>query len=324
MRALLKSLLFCLIAGALALSTAPQAGSQTPSPRNSSLDAQQALHLADTGRCRQAMPLLLRLTRHPLGAALERRLGFDGLKCARALGNERDTVEFVLFLKQRFPRDPQVLYLATHAYSDLATETSNQLIAAAPDSVPAQELDAESLEVQGNWSAAEEVYRKILAAHPGTPGIHFRLGRDILSEPKTPSTAQRAAKEFEAELKIDPGNADAEYVLGELARENNDWPEAIKHFSQATKLDAGFYEAFLGLGMALNSAKRYTEALSPLEDYVKARPQNPTGHYQLALCYDRLGRKAQASRQIALFQKTSQALKTDQNVAQPPGKQTPQ
>lgn len=324
MRALLNSFLFCLTTGALALSTAPQARSQSPSPRNSPLDAQQVLQLAETGRCRQAMPLLLRLTHRPLDAALERRLGFDGLKCARALGNERNTVEFVLFLTQRFPRDPQVLYLATHAYSDLATETSNQLIAAAPDSVPAQELDAESLEVQGNWNAAEEVYRKILAAHPDTPGIHFRLGRDILSEPKTPSTAQRAAKEFQEELTIDPRNADAEYVLGELARESNDWPEAIKHFSQATKLDAGFYEAFLGLGMALNSAQRYSEAVSPLEDYVKARPENPTGHYQLALCYDRLGRKAQASRQIALFQKTSQALKTEQNVAQPAGKQPPQ
>ena len=39
-----------------------------------------------------------------------------------------------------------------------------------------------------------------------------------------------AKKEFEQELQIDPSNAGAEYVLGELARQSQQWDEAVKRF----------------------------------------------------------------------------------------------
>ena len=53
---------------------------------------------------------------------------------------------------------------------------------------------------------------------------------------------------MDQEIEIDPSNAGAEYVLGELARQAAQWPEAVGHFSRASKLDAGFGDAFLGLG----------------------------------------------------------------------------
>ena len=275
--------------------------------------AQRGVDLAESGRCAQALPLLKRSAGHLADKQLLRRVGLDGARCASLSTQPDMAVDFLRVLLRNFPHDPEVLYVATHAYSDLATRASNELLATAPDSVPARELDAESLEIQGKWDEAESVYRKILASNPKTPGIHFRIGRIILSEPKTATTAADAKKQFEEELQIDPRNADAEYVLGELAREAQQWPEAIEHFSHATKLEAGFSEAFLGLGMAFNSAGRYAEAIPPLETYVKSQPANPTGHYQLAMAYSRAGRKQQADQQIALFHRTSQAaLKAEQ------------
>jgi predicted Zn-dependent protease len=305
------------ILAAVSLALFPQAitaqavrKSVTPAASSS---AQRGVDLAETGRCAQALPLLERTRGHLADKPLLRRAGLDGVRCA-SLSNQPDmAMDFLRVLLRNFPHDPEVLYVATHAYSDLATRASDELLATAPDSVPARELDAESLEIQGKWQEAELVYRKILASNPKTPGIHFRIGRIILSEPKTATTAVDARKQFEEELQIDPRNADAEYVLGELAREAQQWPEAIEHFSRATKLDPGFGEAFLGLGMALNSAGRYAEAIPPLETYVKSQPANPTGHYQLAMAYSRAGRKAQADQQIALFHRTSQAaLKAEQ------------
>ena len=119
---------------------------------------------------------------------------------------------------------------------------------------------------------------------------------------------QQAKKNFEEELEIDPKNASAEYVLGELAKDDNDSPAAIRHFSRATKLDTTFAEAFLGLGAALISAKRFSEAVAPLETYEKLAPDSPTGHFQLALAYAGVGRKDDANREAALQRQSAENL----------------
>src|SRR5438309_1725880 len=114
--------------------------------------------------------------------------------------------------------------------------------------------NAEPLELKGKWDAAAKEYKLVLEQNPRLPGIHFLLGRLLLSKPDpAPSAAEEAKREFQQELEIDPSNAGAEYVLGELARQENQLPDAIAHFSRATKLDAGFGDAFLGLGAALIS-----------------------------------------------------------------------
>ena len=117
--------------------------------------------------------------------------------------------------------------------------------------------------------------------------------------------ADQAKKELQQELEIDPSNAGAEYVLGELARQAQDLPEAVKHFSKATQLENNFADAYLGLGMSLLAQKNYAEAVAPLEKAVKLQPGNPAGHYSLATAYARTGRKEDAEREFALQQQTS-------------------
>jgi predicted Zn-dependent protease len=107
-------------------------------------------------------------------------------------------------------------------------------------------------------------------------------------------------------LKIDPNNAAAEFSLGEIARRGGRWAEAIPHFMKASKLDSGFAEAFLALGMSLNSAERYGEAVGPLEHYVKMLPDDPAGHYQLSIAYARTGRKEEATREMEMQRRTSE------------------
>src|SRR5206468_9505356 len=116
-------------------------------------------------------------------------------------------------------------------------------------------------------------------------------------------------KEFQQELRIDPSNAGAEYVLGELARQAQQWDEAVQHFIRAAKLDTGFGDAFLGWGSALISTKKFSEAVAPLEAAVKLEPQNPAAHYNLATAYVRTGRKQDADKEFevhrAMMQKTA-------------------
>jgi predicted Zn-dependent protease len=228
--------------------------------------------------------------------------------------------DFLTLLNREFPLDPEILYLSVHAYSDLSTRMAQDLGRTAPNSSQAHELNAEAMEIQGKWDEAEKEYQAVLAKNPDQQGIHFRLGRLLLSKPNPAANVQeRAAQEFARELEIDPRNAGAEYILGEIARQQSRWPEAIQHFTKATELDVSLNDAFLGLGMAQVAGGDPAKAIPPLEAYVQRQPGNPAGHYELAIAYNRVGRKEDAKRQAQLQKQAAEKIELDrQNSAEAP------
>ena len=275
--------------------------------------AEHAAAQSESGRCADALPVLVKA--HVTDKELQKRIGLDGVRCATALQQQEPLQEFLRTLSRQFPHDPEVLYVLTHAYSDLSAHAARELAQTAPTSIPALEMDADANEQQGKWDEAEKDYRKILETDQHYPSIHFRLARLLLSKPNpVPDFAEQAKKELQQELAIDPANAGAEYVLGELARQAQDLANAEQHFAKATQLDSNFADAYLGLGMSLLAEKKYTGAIAPLEKAVKMQPGNPAGHYSLATAYARTGRKEDAERQFALQQETS----TPANGAQTP------
>ncbi|HEX6804129.1 MAG TPA: tetratricopeptide repeat protein [Terriglobales bacterium] len=275
-----------------------------------------ALELAKSGRCGEAIPLLKKAISTSTDKGFRHDAGLAGVRCAMVKNQFDAADDFLRQLTRQFPDDPEVLYTAVHTYSDLATRASQQLAMRAPKSAQAHELRAESLEMQGKWDQASKEYQQILQMDPHLPGIHFKMGRLLLSEPNPPAdAAHQAKKEFEQELQIDPSNAGAEYVLGELAGQAQQWDDAIQHFSRAAKLDAGFGEAFLGWGSALISVKKFPEAVAPLESAVKLEPENPAAHYNLAIAYTRTGRKQEGEREFAVHR---QMIQSKQPLDTPP------
>src|SRR6267154_370834 len=302
LKTILTGCLLALIVAGTQAQVAKKAATADSSPV-----AERGAKLAETGRCAEAMPLLKRSFPQISDKDVKLRIGFDAVRCAMTLNQDDLAVDFLRLLNHQFPRAPEVLYLTVHIYSDLSLRASQELAEAAPSSNEARQLNAESLEVQGKWEDAAAEYRHILEHNPHAAGIHFRLGRLLLSKPDPDgSLAEQAKQEFKQELEIDPTNAGAEYVLGELARQAQQIPEAIEHFTRATRLDAGFVDALLGLGMALVSNKQYSEAITPLETMVKLRPSNPTGHYYLSISYGRVGRKSDAEKEALLQRQTSE------------------
>ena len=234
----------------------------------------------------------------------------DGVRCAMTMNMPDEAVDFLGTLSREFPHDPEVLYFSTHAYSDLSIRASQELVYTAPSSYQVRELNAEALEQQGKWDDAAAEYRKILSQNPRLPGMHFRLARLLLSKPEpSPQSIDEAKRECEQELTVDPKSAGAEYVLGELAREDRQWDEAIKHFSRATKFDSSFADAFFGLGTALISADRFAEAIAPLEAYVKINPADPAGHFHLGTAYSRTAHKAEATKEFALYKEANNTVR---------------
>ncbi len=294
----------------LALVTAAFGQTSTkPAP----MGPQRAIKLAQTGHCEEAVPALKHASQTAADKSTKRTAAFAGVRCAMLVNQTSAAIDFLQTLNREFPGDPEVLFLSVHTYSDLSTKAAQELAMTAPNSLEGHKLNAEALEAQGKWDAAEKEYKAILAQNPHATGIHFLLGRLLLSKPEPgQADADQAKKEFEEELKVDPSNAGAEYVLGEMARQAGQWPEAIQHFSSATKLDVGFGDAFLGLGNSLLSAKRFADAIPPLQTAVKLESRNPGAHYSLATALTRAGRKEEAEREFAIHRQMTQKGEADQ------------
>jgi tetratricopeptide (TPR) repeat protein len=306
---------FCIVVITLAQMLAPVPTSAQNATKNLSAaptqEIQHALFLAESGHCTQALPLLRKALHQRGEKDLSKRIGLDGVHCAMTHDVPYESLDFLAMLSHDFPRDPEVLYAATHAYSDLSMRASQDLAHEAPFSFQVHLLNAEALEIQGKWDEAATEYHKILEISPMQPGIHARLGRALLSKPKpSPMEVEQAQKNFQEELEIDPKNIVAEFVLGQLAADAQETSTAVQHFTRATKLDTGFTEAYLGLGTALNSAKQFAEAIPPLETYEKMAPDSPTGHYQLAIAYAGAGRRDDSNREAALQRQSAEALES--------------
>ena len=285
------------ICGLLTTSSAAQVAQKTPATDPSSI-AQRGISLAAKGRCKVALPLLTKSAPHLNDKQLRYRALMGAARCGMSLDQTESAVEALLALNREFPHDPDVLYSTTHFYSELASRAAQELATTAPTSHQAEQLEAEAFESQGNWDRAIAQYKRILDQQPTVEGIHYRMGRIYLS--KSPADADGAKAEFDQELKIAPENTSAEFMLGEIARQSGQWDEAIGHFSRASKLDESFQEAYLALGMSLNSAGKFSDAIPPLRSYVKLQPSDPAGHYQLATAYARTGQKAEADREMVL------------------------
>ena len=274
----------------------------------STLTVEKALSLAKQGQCKEALPVLKRATNGQNPADTRKRAGVAGLRCALALEERDTTAELARILYKQFNDDPDILFILVHAYSDLSTRAAQDLGRKAPQSVAAHKLNAEAWEMQGKWGDAEREYESMIAMFPDTAGIHFLFGRSLLSRPDADAkTTERAKEEFQKELEIDPTNAGAHYVLGELAAKDQNWDEAIAQFSEATKLDPSFAEAYVGLGFSLVTVKRFAEAITPLRVAERLTPGNPAVHYSLGTALSRSGQAEEAEKEFAIHRSLVEA-----------------
>jgi tetratricopeptide (TPR) repeat protein len=273
---------------------------KSAAPR-SELSPERAIALAEQGRCRETIAALKRAMSAQVAAGTRKQAGVVGVRCALAVDDRDAALEFIRLLNKQFRQDPDVLFVVVHAYSDLSTRAAQDLGRTAPQSVAAHKLNAEALEMQGKWEPAQLEYEGILQKEPNARGIHFLLGRLLLSRPDAgPDASARAKQEFLKELQIDPNNSGAEYILGELARREQNWDEAVSRFSAATRLDPNFAEAYLGWGASLIDQKKYPDAISPLRSAERLTPGNPDIHHALATALVRSGHKEEAEKEFAI------------------------
>ena len=286
--------------------------SKTAARAASVLSPEKAIGLAEQGRCRESISSLKHAMAGSVAAETRKQAGVLGVRCSLAIDDRDSADEFIRLLNRQFSKDPDVLFVVIHAYSDLSTRTAQDLGRTAPDSFAAHKLNAEALEMQGKWEPAQLEYETMIKKDPNARGIHFLLGRLLLSKPDAgPEVTERAKQEFLKEIQIDPSNAGAHYILGELARRDAKCDEAMPQFAEATKLDSNFAEAYLGQGLCLVATKKYEQAISPLRSAERLMPQNPEVHNSLGTALARTGHNDEAQKEFAIHEALRSAGGTD-------------
>lgn len=264
--------------------------------------------LAESGYCKEALPYLEKDFPRVKYSKLKRIIGTDVLRCSMKLDHVNKAIDYDQILMREFPDDPEVLYLTTHMFSDLSTQASQRLLDTDPASYQVQRISAQVMELQGKLQEAIADYRKVLAINPHVPDIHYEIGKIMIEQSHDLETLRKAKKEFEAELKIDPGNARAEYRLGEIASTVRNWNEAIVHLKRAVKLSPQMVPALVGLGEAYAASGQAKAAVAPLKRATELDPNNVDAHYRLSFVYRRLGRNEEANQQLAAYRKAFELL----------------
>jgi tetratricopeptide (TPR) repeat protein len=267
------------------------------------------LSLAESGHCQQAFAAIPRNLSTLRDPAIRKRAGLAGLVCATEAGDTSAALGYLGQLTSAFPRDPDVMLSSTHAFSVLADRTADELHQVAPNSAAAYQLSGESAEMAGKTDDAINEYRRELQANPRAPEIHYRVGRLILSKQHTAQSVAAGRNEMLLELQNNPQYAGAEFVLGELAQEAGQWPQAVQHFGRASQLDPAFADAFLGLGIALLEENNVPQAIPALERAEQIDSQNSEVHRQLAIAYGRANRPADAQRESGQQRQTQPAAR---------------
>jgi tetratricopeptide (TPR) repeat protein len=264
-----------------------------------------AMSLSELGSYQEALSGLEKGFKQSGDPVLKRMAGLHLQRAYTGLDRHADAVDVALALSRLHPDDPEVLYHAGRLFANFAYLQTMRLQKVAPDSVWMHQAAGEANESQGLYDAAIKEYQQVLALAPRRPGIHFRIGRTLLEQFKAEradtSGVDAARKAFEAELGIDPTNANAAYEIGELARKAADFDTARQFFERALTHYPDFEDALVGLGRTLIALGQPAQALPRLQTAIAQNPANEVAYYQLSLAYRTLGRTAEQGKALAEF-----------------------
>jgi tetratricopeptide (TPR) repeat protein len=105
---------------------------------------------------------------------------------------------------------------------------------------------------------------------------------------------------LQTETGRNPGNAAAEFYLGEICAQNNQWQEAQQHYERAIQSDAPRAAYYSGLGHALMALDKPDAALLNLRRALELDFSNVGVHFELAQAYKKLGRPEDAKHEFTL------------------------
>jgi tetratricopeptide (TPR) repeat protein len=262
---------------------------------------------AAMGDCRGTFEeLKLQSGRNP-DSDVRRLAGLAVVRCLLPANRINEALTLVSQLRSAFPDDPDVLYESSMVYNRAWNYSVVELLEKAPDSYRASQLTAEVHEAQGHYADAVAEYRKAIDRNPIALTLHYRLGRALLLLSRENDSLEKARQEFEAELKLNPSDASAEYQIGQVLSWQNKSTDAEAHLEKAVSIAPHFAEALVALAKIHENAQENDEAIQLLRRAVDAQPGMEAAHTALIAAYRAAGKRREAEREQKELDKLKKA-----------------
>jgi Flp pilus assembly protein TadD len=264
-------------------------------------DLERARNFEQSGKLDQSIAIYQEVLKsQPASVAAYQGLGrayFRSRQYAQAV----ESLEHALRLKAG---DEETLHWLARSYLQ-AGESQKVLNLFPHDTASAEErpwvhfLLARAYDAQDKVVEANRELRRVLALDPRFPGAHFALGFIAWTNRRLPAAEQ----EFREELAISPGKPVAMYYLAELLLAQDRVTEAAALLNQMTRQAPNSYLTYFGHGKLAERKGDFEEAANQYREASRLAPRKVEVHYHLALVLHKLGRDAEARKELEVSQR---------------------
>jgi tetratricopeptide (TPR) repeat protein len=144
--------------------------------------------------------------------------------------------------------------------------------------------------------AARTAFEELTLRFPDAPNVHYAFGVFLITD-----DPDRALKEFERELAIQPAHATSHIQIAYEYIKRGDYASARPHGERALALAPTDFIAHRLMGQIQLEAGEIPAAIASLEQSRHLEPNSPTVYFTLAKAYARAGREADADKARAEF-----------------------
>ncbi|HYK37543.1 tetratricopeptide repeat protein [Alloacidobacterium sp.] len=241
--------------------------------------------------------------------------------CYMRMDRENDVIRVLEPEEKKYPNDLGVAYLLGTALIRQKRVDEGQVlvdrILRNGDSAEAHlMLGTAKMGIQ-DFAGARDEFAKAVALNPNLPDAHVLYAKALMFT----GDSDLSHKQFEAELRVDPYNFDANLQLGANARQEQNYEQARKYFVRAEETRPGDPGVRYQLALIDVDQGQLDQARQILEGLVKESPQFLEAHVTLSLVYYRLKRTEDSKREREIVQKlTAEAQAKQPGVNQSGGK----
>src|SRR5246127_2055260 len=217
-------------------------------------------------------------------------------------GQLRDAVTNLQAALAKRPNDPDLLYYFGRASGLLSKQSIDTLLATYPDSARAHQAMAENYYVLRQMPQAGKEFQEAIRLRPDTPRPPLEPGLVYAGS----SQWSKAEEAFRTETKMQPGNAEAAYQLGNALLQQGMMREARAELKRADTLQPEMPETLYSLGKAASlegDAASAEKAWMKVIEIEKTSDLAAKAHFALAGLYRKQGKMEDAQREMTEFQR---------------------
>jgi tetratricopeptide (TPR) repeat protein len=161
-------------------------------------------------------------------------------------GQPAEAISNLQLALAKSPNNPDLLYYLSRAGTALASQSLDKLLSSFADSARGHQALGQNYFVMKMLPPAQREYEKALATRPDLPGLRLELGQVFAAAFEW----AQAEEQFRGEVKLQPGNAEAAYRLGDALLQQGKMKEAANELRRSDSLSPDMPETLYALGKA--------------------------------------------------------------------------